>query len=188
MKVKVKKFPKKKFYVLTADPAWQYNDKATAGKRGASFKYPTMSVNDIAKLDVNSIAQKNAILFLWATPPMIREAFLVMEAWGFTYKTFAFVWVKKSKKGTNKIGMGNWTRANAEVVLLGIKGKPKRKSASVRQIIESIPREHSRKPDEIYEQIEKLVGKNVSKIELFARHKRKGWSSWGNGIRYRKHI
>ena len=81
------------------------------------------------------------------------------------------------------MGMGHKTRANAEVVLLGTRGKPKRKSASVRQIIDSIPREHSRKPDEIYERIEKLMGKNVLKIELFARHRRKGWKSWGNGIR-----
>ncbi len=181
--MKYKKFPNRKFYVILADPAWDYKDKARAGKRGASFKYPTMSVNEIANLHVNDIAQKNAILFLWATPPMIREALLVMEAWGFSYKTFAHIWVKRSKKGTYKIGMGNWTRANGEVVLLGIKGKPKRKSASVRQIIESIPREHSRKPDEIYERIEQLVGKNVLKIELFARHKRKGWKSWGNGVR-----
>ncbi len=186
------KFPTRvtaqKFYVILADPAWQYTDKAQAGKRGASFKYPTMSVNEIAKLDVKSISQKNAVLLLWATPPMIREALLVMEAWGFNYTTFAFVWVKKSKKGTNKMGMGSTTRANAEVVLIGKRGKPTRKSASVRQIIESIPREHSRKPDEIYDRIEKLYGKKVRKIELFARYRRKGWTSWGNGIRYRKHI
>lgn len=181
--MKYKRLPNKKFYVILADPAWDYKDKARAGKRGASFKYPTMTVNEIANLRVKDIAQKNAILFLWATPPMIREALMVMESWGFAYKTFGFVWVKKSKKGTYKMGMGHKTRANAEVVLLGIRGKPKRKSASVRQIIDSIPREHSRKPDEIYERIEKLMGKNVLKIELFARHRRKGWKSWGNGVR-----
>jgi len=180
-KLKKIRFPNKKHSVILADPSWQYNDKAMAGKRGSSFKYPVMTVEEIAKLPVQRIAKRNCILFLWATPPMINEALYVMKEWGFKYKTFGFVWIKRSKKGTTKIGMGSWTRANAEICLIGTRGKPKRKSASIRQIIESIPREHSRKPDEIYERIEKLVG-NVSRIELFARHRRKGWSSWGNQL------
>ena len=180
-KLKKIRFPIKKHSVILSDPAWDYKDKARAGRRGSSFKYPIMTLENIAKLPVQRIAKKNCILFLWATPPMINEALYVMKEWGFKYKTFGFVWIKKSKKGTNKIGMGSWSRANAEICLIGTKGKPKRKSASVRQIIESIPRQHSRKPDEIYERIEKLVGK-VSRIELFARHRRKGWSSWGNQL------
>jgi len=176
------RFPNKKHSVILADPAWDYKDKARAGKRGSSFKYPIMTLEEIAKLPIQRIAKKNCILFLWATPPMIKEALHIMNRWGFRYKTFAFVWVKRSKKGTTKIGMGSWTRANAEICLIGTRGKPKRKSASIRQIIESIPREHSRKPDEIYQRIEKLVG-NVSRIELFARHRRRGWSSWGNQLR-----
>lgn len=177
-------FPKKRFNAILADPSWNYNDKASAGQRGASFKYKTMTLEDISNLPIHEISKKNCILFLWATPPMIKEALIVMRHWGFNYKTFGFVWIKKSKKGTNKIGMGSWTRANAEIVLIGTKGKPKRKNAGIRQIIESIPREHSRKPDEIYNQIEQLIG-NVSRIELFARFKRKGWASWGLEIKRR---
>jgi len=161
-----------------ADPPWEYRDKARAGKRGAGFKYPLMNLYAITSLPVKKIARKNCILFLWATPPLMKESLFVLRMWGFDYKTFAFVWIKKTKRGTNKMGMGNYTRANAEVVLLGIKGKLSRKNAGIRQIINSIPREHSRKPDEIYKLIEKLFG-NVSRIELFARHKRKGWTSWG---------
>jgi len=164
-----------------ADPPWQYNDKAHAGKRGADYKYPTMNYFQIGYMPVSRITKKNCVLFLWATPPMMKESLFVLKHWGFEYKTFAFVWLKKTRLGKNKIGMGNYTRANAEVVLLGVKGKLSRKDAGIRQIIESIPREHSRKPDEIYKLIEKLFG-NVSRIELFARHKRKGWTSWGNSI------
>ncbi len=161
-----------------ADPPWEYRDKARAGKRGAGFKYPLMNMYEITSLPVQKISRKNCILFLWATPPLMKESLFVLRMWGFDYKTFAFVWIKKTKRGTDKMGMGNYTRANAEVVLLGIKGKLSRKNAGIRQIINSIPREHSRKPDEIYKLIEKLFG-NVSRIELFARHKRKGWTSWG---------
>jgi len=175
------KLPKKKFSVIMADPPWQYTDKAQAGKRGAGFKYPVMNFVEIGSMPVKRIAKKNCVLLLWATPPMIEEAMYVMKHWGFEYKTFGFVWIKKTKKGTNKFGMGSYTRANAEIVLLGIKGKLSRKNAGISQIIDSIPREHSRKPDETYSLIEKLFGK-VSRIELFARHKRKGWTSWGNSI------
>jgi len=161
-----------------ADPPWEYRDKARAGKRGASFKYPLMNLHDIADMPIKSISRKNCVLFLWTTLPLLEEGVHVLKSWGFTYTTFAFVWVKKTKMGTNKIGMGNYTRANIEIVLLGTTGRLSRKDAGISQIIESIPREHSRKPDEIYKLIERLFG-NVSRIELFARHKRKGWASWG---------
>lgn len=171
--------PKGKVDVILADPSWDYNDKASAGERGSSYKYPIMSLTDIALMPVNEIAGKNCILFLCATPPMINEAMVVLKAWGFNYKTFGFVWVKKTRKGTNKVGMGNYTRANSEVILIGVKGRPKIKSHAVRQVIESIPEEHSKKPNEIYERIEKLMGEKSKKIELFARQRRNGWKSWG---------
>lgn len=183
-------FPKGKNHVIVADPSWDYNDKANAGKRGSSYKYPTMDLVEIALLPVEEISSKNSICLLWATAPMIREAMVVMKSWGFTYKTFGFVWVKKTSKGTNKIGMGNYTRANAEVVLLGVKGKPKVKSHSVRQIIESVAGEHSEKPREIYDRVEQLMGEKSKKIELFARNRRKGWKSWGLEVdtRVTKHV
>lgn len=183
-------FPKGKNHVILGDPSWDYGDKAHAGGRGSSYKYPTMDLVEIALLPVDEIASKNCICFLWVTPPMIREGIVVLKSWGFQYKTFGFVWVKKTSKGTNKIGMGNYTRANAEVVLIGIRGRPKIKSHSVRQIIESIAGEHSQKPEEIYERIEALMGDKTKKIELFARNRRKGWKSWGLEVdtRVTKHV
>jgi len=183
-------FPKGKNNVILADPSWDYKDKANAGKRGSSYKYPTMDLVEIALLPVEEISSKNSICFLWATAPMIQEAMVVMRSWGFKYKTFGFVWVKKTSKGTNKIGMGNYTRANAEIVLIGVKGRPKVRSHSVRQIIESIAGEHSQKPEEIYERIEQLMGEKSKKIELFARSRRQGWKSWGLEVdsRVTKHV
>jgi site-specific DNA-methyltransferase (adenine-specific) len=172
-------FPKGKCNVILADPSWDYKDKASAGGRGSSYKFPTMDLVEIALMPVEEIASKNCILFLWATPPMINEAMVVLKSWGFKYKTFGFVWVKKTRKGTKKIGMGHYTRSNAEVCLIGVKGKPKIKSHSVRQVIESIAGENSAKPVEVHERIEQLMGDKTKKIELFARSRKKGWKAWG---------
>lgn len=127
-----------------------------------------------------------AALFLWATFPNIGEALKVMEAWGFTYKTAAFVWVKKNpKSGTNFWGMGQYTRANAEVCLLGItpgfKAGERVKSHRVHQIIEAPFEGHSRKPPEVRERIVELLG-DVPRLELFARDRAKGWDSWGDEL------
>ena len=108
----------------------------------------------------------------------LNEVFDVIKAWGFEYKTVAFTWVKKYRNGDNFMGMGRWTRANAEVCLLATKGKPKRISASVRQIIESVPERHSKKPDIVRDKIVELCG-DLPRIELFARERAEGWSSWG---------
>ena len=179
----VMRFPSKKNYkIIYSDPAWSYNDKALAGKRGASSKYPTMKVDEIKKLPVKDISLKDSFLFLWATYPQLEEAFEVINAWGFEYKTVAFTWVKKNKNGSNFMGMGWYSRANAEVCLLGKKGKPKVISHSVRQVIESIPEQHSKKPDEVRERIVELCG-DVSRIELFATKRCKNWDSWGNAIK-----
>jgi N6-adenosine-specific RNA methylase IME4 len=105
----------------------------------------------------------------------------VIKAWGFIYKTVAFVWIKQNKKNNDLFwGCGHYTRANAEICLLAIKGRPKKLSSAVHQVIISHRREHSRKPDEQYLKIEQLFGGD--KLELFARHKCKGWSSWGKEI------
>lgn len=169
------------FEIIYADPPWSYKDKAKAGNRGAEFNYPCMSIEEICRLPVKSLASPNATLFLWVTSPMLAEGFRVMGDWGFTYKTIAFVWVKQTKYGKMFWGMGNWTRANAEVCLLGIKGKPKRIAKNVHQIVSSPIREHSRKPDEIRTKIVDLMG-DLPRIELFAREKVPGWSSWGNEV------
>ena len=112
------------------------------------------------------------------------QALKVIEAWGFTYKTCAFCWNKGNTLPLfpddfrDKMGLGYWTRANSEVCLLATRGKPKRLNADVRQIIQAPLREHSRKPDEVYSRIERLVAGPY--LELFARQAWPGWDSWGN--------
>jgi N6-adenosine-specific RNA methylase IME4 len=172
----------KKYNIILCDAPWSYTDKANAGKRGASHKYSVMSIDDIKALPVNDIAADDCILFMWATFPMIQEALDTIKSWKFKYKTAGFVWIKKNKKSnTNFMGMGNWTRANSEVCLIAIKGKPKRISASVRQVIESVIESHSKKPDIIRDKIVELMG-DLPRIELFARQQTPGWDAVGNAI------
>lgn len=148
----------KKYQIIYADPPWSYRDKALAGARGAGCKYDVMNMQDIKDLPVKELADDNCILFMWVTMPMLEEAFSVMRAWGFDYKTCAFTWVKQNKKADSLFwGMGNWTRANAELCLLGIKGKPKRGDAGVHSVILSHIEEHSKKPAETRDRIVKLM-------------------------------
>lgn len=125
-------------------------------------------------------------LFMWATFPTIPDALRVMRAWGFEYKTAAFVWVKKNRKSCTPFwGMGAYTRANAEVCLLGItpdfKAKEQIKSHAVHQIVEEPIQAHSVKPDEVRKRIVTLMG-DVPRIELFARQRATGWDAWGDEL------
>ena len=173
----------KKYNIIYADPPWKYRAYSKKGlERSAESHYPTMSIEDICSLPVEKIADKDSILFMWVTFPTLKEAFKVIEAWGFNYKTAAFVWVKQNKKiPTLFWGMGFWTRANAELCIIATKGHPKRKSASVHQVIMSRIEEHSKKPDEIRNRIVELVG-DLPRIELFARQQADGWDCWGNEV------
>ncbi len=172
----------KKYNIIYADPPWSYRDKALAGNRGAGCKYPVMSTDDIAKLPIDKITHDDCILFLWVTMPKLNECFDLIEKWGFTYKTCGFVWIKKNKRsGTNFMGMGRWTRANAELCLIVTKGKPKRISASVHSVIESPIEGHSKKPDIVRDKIVELMG-DLPRIELFARQHVEGWDCWGNEV------
>ena len=122
------------------------------------------------------------MLFLWATFPKLPEALRVISAWGFNFKTVAFVWLKVNKKSLSFFtGMGNWTRANAEICLLATKGKPKRKSKSVHQLIVSRIERHSKKPDIARDKIIQLMG-DLPRVELFARQTCSGWDVWGNEV------
>lgn len=171
----------KKYQVIYADPPWAYKvwSKKGAG-RSAESHYPTMSIEDIKALPVGELADKDCALFLWITFPMLREAWEVMDAWGFTYKSIAFVWVKQNKKSLSLFwGMGYWTRANAELCVIATKGSPKRQSRAVHQVIISPIEEHSKKPDEARRRIVELMG-DVPRVELFARQSSPGWDVWGN--------
>lgn len=158
MKVDIFRTPKR-YSVVYADPPWTYRDKALAGNRGAGCKYPVMSIEDICRLPVKELADDDCMLFLWVTMPKLNEAFNVIKAWGFEYKTCAFTWIKQNKKSDSLFwGMGSWTRANAELCLLATKGNPKRASAGVHSVIISHIEEHSKKPAETRDRIVKLLG------------------------------
>ena len=159
----------KNFQIIYADPPWQYNDrmkmKGVHGLiRGAESFYKTMSIEEIKELPVFKIADTNCVLFIWVVMPLLQEGLDVIKAWGFKYKTCGFTWIKKTKNGKIHCGMGHYTRGNAELCLIGVKGKLERKSMSVYQVLESEIREHSKKPDEIRDRINELYG-NVSKLE-----------------------
>ena len=126
----------------------------TSQGRSAESHYPTMCIEDIKALPVGELAAKDCALFLWITFPCLCEALEVLTAWGFSYKTVAFVWVKQNRRNDDLFtGMGYWTRANAEICILATKGHPKRVDAGVRQVILSHIEEHSKKPDEARERI-----------------------------------
>ena len=176
----------KKYKIIYADPPWSYNDRALAGNRGACCKYPVMSTYEISRLPVEEISDDDScILFLWTTWPILQDALDVIKAWGFKYKTAGFVWIKKNENGTLFKGMGHWTRANSELCLLATKGNPKRIDCSVGQIIMSVQKEHSAKPDVIRNKIVQLCG-DLPRIELFARAKAHGWDVFGNDERLKR--
>lgn len=181
---------KKKYDIIYADPPWEYR---VWGKKGsvstAANHYNTMSLGYLACMDIASICNTNSVLFMWATFPCLLEALALGKAWRFTYKTVAFVWVKRNKHNYNpSLGMGHYTRANAEIVLLFTRGRSlERASKNISQILISPKGRHSQKPPEIRSRIEKLFG-DRSRLELFARSRDgffqnieyEGWDVFGN--------
>lgn len=170
----------KTYQIIYADPPWKYDQK---GLQGAAEKhYATMSMEDICRLPVEQISAKDSILFLWVTFPQLPAALRVISAWGFKYKTVAFLWLKKNRKADSWFfGLGFWTRGNAELCLLATRGHPKRKAANIHQFIISPIEAHSKKPDIVRDKIVELVG-DVPRIELFARQETPGWDIWGNEV------
>jgi N6-adenosine-specific RNA methylase IME4 len=170
------------YRAILADPPWSFATYSRKGKgRSAEAHYDCLSFVHIKALPVAQWAAPDCALFLWVTDPSLPQALEVIEAWGFTYKTVAFTWAKTTRDGAGfPIGCGYWTRANPEQCLLATRGRPQRLSRSVRQLILAPRREHSRKPDEVYERIEALVPGPY--LELFARAPREGWDVWGHEI------
>ena len=167
-----------KYQAIYADPPWDYQQCRLSGS--AKKHYPTMRIEELCALPVAEIADRDCALFLWATFPQLPEALRLIQAWGFVYKTVAFVWLKQNRKAlTWFYGLGFWTRSNAEICLLATKGHPKRQSAGIHQLVISPVEQHSKKPDEVREKIAALMG-DVPRIELFARSRAPGWDVWGN--------
>jgi N6-adenosine-specific RNA methylase IME4 len=172
----------RKYSVIYADPPWPYRVWSNKASRTADAHYPTMSLADIKALPVADIAEKDVVLFMWVTGPNLPAGIETLSAWGFEYKTVGFTWGKKYRNGRPYMGLGYWTRANAELCLLGTHGKIKRADKGVSQLILSVPGRHSEKPFEVRDSIKKLMGPKHGYIELFARTTSEGWDSMGNQI------
>ena len=172
-----------KFSTVLADPPWQFQNRT--GKMAPEHKrlsrYSTMKLEDIVNLPVASVLHEKAHLYLWVPNALLKEGLKVLEAWGFTYKT-NIIWHKVRKDGgPDGRGVGFYFRNTTELVLFGIKGKDARTLAPGRSqvnIMRTQKREHSRKPDELYEIIESCSWGPY--LEMFARGSRNGWTTWGN--------
>lgn len=170
----------RRYAVIYADPPWRYSSKHH-GYGGAEDHYSTMALDDIKAIRVP--ASDDCALFLWATMPLLQQAFEVMNGWGFKYKTTAFCWVKQNRSGEGLVtGLGYWTRSNVEICLLATRGRPRPRSHSVHSVVVAPRRRHSQKPDEVRNRIVELMG-NVPRLEMFARTRTPGWDVWGNEVR-----
>lgn len=187
--------PRAHFGCILADPPWAFrtfSGEAVTPHRSAEDHYRTMDVAALSLLPVEAVAAKDCALFMWIVDSHVDAAMALGAAWGFTFKTVAFIWMKERMSGAGqvdwitgdvpepRISMGYWTRKQAEICLMFTRGKPRRLSKGVRQVIVAPRREHSRKPDEQYARIEALVG--GPRLEMFARTAWPGWTAWGNQV------
>lgn len=163
--------PEGVFRTIAADPPWQYGNKAT--RAAAEDHYPTLSLAELCELPVEDWAADEAHLYLWATNGFLREAFEVMDSWGFTYKT-TLTWVKP------QLGLGNYFRSSTEHVLFGVRGGLKTLDSNQFNWFEARQGKHSKKPGRFFDLVEKCSPGPF--LEMFARTRRLGWESWGNEV------
>jgi N6-adenosine-specific RNA methylase IME4 len=170
--------PERRFPVILADPPLEFRvfDAASGSSRCPDAHYPTMSLDEICAMPVEEIATPDAALFLWTTAATFPESLDMVKAWGFQYVTH-LVWVKHTH------GLGFWIRNQHEVLIIAKRGNMRSPLEADRpsSVIQSPRREHSRKPDEAYEIIERMYP-DLPKLELFARKARPGWLAWGNEL------
>lgn len=180
---------------ILADPPWAFlthSGNAVTPHRCADDHYAVMDMASLMALPVEQLAACDAALFMWVVGSHLADAITLAAAWGFAFKTDAFYWLKSRMIDADQIdlftgdvpppsmGMGYWTRKQAEPCLLFTRGRPARLSKGVRQVIVAPRREHSRKPDEQYARIEALCA--GPRLELFARTQWPGWDAWGNQV------
>jgi N6-adenosine-specific RNA methylase IME4 len=172
-------FPSGRYGVILADPPWSYENQHA--NFSPTNHYPTQSLAWIHSLPVSGLAAKHCALFMWVTSPLLVQGLETMTAWGFEYRTVAFVWSKLYPWGARKpVALpGNWTMSNIELCLLGVRGRPRRVTKNVLQLVTGERGRHSEKPDEVRQRIVRLMG-NVPRIELFARSEAAGWETWGD--------
>ncbi len=169
-----------KYSIIYADPAWKYEFPHTRSEW--SEDYPTMNTDTICALPIGELAASDCALFIWGIWTKLPDILEVIEAWGFEYKTVAFVWIKQNPTGFGVfMGMGSYTRSNSEYCLLATRGNPKRTRADVLQVIHAPVLRHSQKPSDVREKIVSLMG-DLPRVELFARKRVDGWDAWGNEV------
>ena len=182
--------PNKKFDIIYADPPWHYKgklqfDKSSKSKEKinlskkifistAEFKYPTLKLSELKKIPIQEISKDDCLLFMWTTNPHLAQALELGKAWGFEYRTVAFVWDKMNHNP------GQYTLSYCELCLVFKRGRiPKPRGArNVKQLVRSPRKAHSEKPIEVIRGIEKMFP-TLDRIELFARRRTEGWSAWG---------
>lgn len=186
--------PQGPFDILYADPPWRFASWSHRGEdRGAVQHYPCMTMDELKALPIADIAAPDAALFMWVVQPMLPQALELLGAWGFTFKTVAFCWVKiKGPYGQGRLfldsqdvrkGLGYHTRSGMEQCWLATRGKGySRATMGEAQVHFEAIREHSRKPDHFAEAIERLTGPKARKVELFCRTPRPEWSHFGNQV------
>lgn len=176
----IKSLPVEIFDIIYADPPWKY-EYCKNDDKSVEFHYPTMSLEEIKAMKIPSA--ENAVLLLWVTSPKLEEGLQVLNSWGFKYRS-SMIWDKSGiEKGLNWIGMGYWFRNQHELLLIGVKGQfsPPKEEVRFQSIYREKSTEHSKKPEFIYEMIEKMLPGHKY-LELFARNKRSGWEAWGNEV------
>jgi|GEM_PF-438472 len=170
-----------RYGVILADPPWRFLNRTSAGEvKNPIAHYPCMTIAELAALPVSRLAAPDCALVMWATAPLLDRAIELLRAWGFTFKS-AGAWAKQSSTGQKwTFGTGYIFRSAAEFYVVGTIGKPRVQSRSIRNLIAAPVREHSRKPDQMHQDVEALYAGPYA--ELFSRQRRPGWETWGNDI------
>jgi N6-adenosine-specific RNA methylase IME4 len=192
------RLPDRKFDIIYADPPWDYGGKMQFDKTGksaeqidltrkifissAAFKYPTLKISELMKMPIPDISKDDCLLFLWTTNPHLVHAIELGKAWGFAYRTVAFVWDKMVHNP------GKYTLSNCELCLVFKRGRipTPRGARNIQQLIRSPRKKHSEKPVEVIQAIEKMFP-TQERIELFARRHVRGWEAWGLDLVERNH-
>jgi N6-adenosine-specific RNA methylase IME4 len=163
------------YRVIVADPPWTYEKRCDDPSQRGAIPYPSMSVEAICAVDVRSIAHNDSILWLWTTNAHMREAFSVLDAWGFEHKTI-LTWVK------DKMGLGDWLRGQTEHCLLAVRGKPVVTLTNQATVLHGPVRAHSQKPDEFYALVESLCPA-PRYADLFSRYQHnERWDCHGDEV------
>jgi len=185
-----------KYDVIMADYPWVYSNRQNNDPARGGITYPTLDHAAGRKLEITKLASDNCALFFWVTMPMLNQCFDFIHDWGFEYVTCAFVWVKLNRNAslvtriTGKVtelilsggvysGMGSWVNGNAELCLLARRGSLRRVGTDVKQVMFEPIGRHSSKPVEAHRRVERLLGADVRKAELFARYRVPGWDATG---------